>query len=84
MKSPLWTPSNERKRDANITRFMGAVNARHHTSIDSYTKLYDWSINNIHDFWAEVWDLAEIRASKRYDGVVEDLGKFPGTKWFPG
>jgi acetoacetyl-CoA synthetase len=84
MKSPLWTPSDDRKREANIARFMGAVNARHHTSLDSYTELYDWSVNNIADFWAQVWDFAEIKASKRSDRVVEDLGIFPGTKWFPG
>ncbi len=29
MKTPLWTPSEERKRDANITRFMHDINARH-------------------------------------------------------
>jgi len=29
-------------------------------------------------------DFAGIKASKRYDRVVEDLTQFPGTKWFPG
>ncbi len=31
-----------------------------------------------------MWDFAEIKSSKPYDKVVEDLTKFPGTKWFPG
>ena len=31
-----------------------------------------------------MWNFAEIRASKHYDQVVDDLGKFPGARWFPG
>ena len=77
-------PSKERKQQANITRFMDTVNARHKMNIASYADLYDWSVNNIPDFWADVWDFVEIKSSKRYDKVVEDLKIFPGTKWFPG
>src|SRR5512136_1083479 len=31
-----------------------------------------------------MWEFAGIKASKNYDQVVEDLSKFPGTRWFPG
>jgi hypothetical protein len=42
------------------------------------------SIENIPDFWACVWDFAEIKASKGYDTVVDDVRKMPGAKWFIG
>ena len=84
MRTPLWIPSEERKQVANITRFMEAVNARHNLNLASYSDLYAWSVENIPDFWAEVWDFVEIKASKKYDRVVDDLTKFPGAKWFPG
>ncbi len=84
MKTPLWIPSDERKQQANITRFINTVNAKHNLNIASYSDLYSWSVNNIPDFWAEVWDFTEIKASQRYDQVVDDLKKFPGAKWFPG
>ncbi|MGE5642095.1 MAG: acetoacetate--CoA ligase [Byssovorax cruenta] len=84
MRTPLWIPSEERKQRANITRFMQAVNGRHQLKLNSYRELYEWSIENIPDFWEAVWDFAEIKASKRYDQVVEDLTTFPGAKWFPG
>jgi acetoacetyl-CoA synthetase len=84
MRTPLWTPSEERKQDANITRFINEVNSRHNLKLDSYAELYQWSVEHIPDFWAEMWDFAEIKASKRYDQVVEDLSRFPGAKWFPG
>lgn len=83
MRTPLWIPTEQRKRDTNITRFMDAVNARWRLNLASYSDLYQWSVENLADFWAEVWDFAEIKASKRYDTVVTDLSVFPGAKWFP-
>ena len=84
MRKPLWTPSEERIRQANLTRFIDAVNRRGNLKLKSYAELYQWSVENIPDFWAAVWDFAEIKASKPYEQVVEDLRKFPGAKWFPG
>ena len=84
MKTPLWTPSEARKRTANITRFMHEINTRHDVSLGSYPELYQWSIENIPNFWAAVWDFAEVKSLKLFDQVVEDLTKFPGTSWFPG
>jgi acetoacetyl-CoA synthetase len=84
MRTPLWIPSDERKRDANITRFMDAVNACYKLNLASYSDLYNWSVNNIPDFWRTVWDFTEIKASQRFDSVVTDLSVFPGAKWFSG
>jgi acetoacetyl-CoA synthetase len=84
MRNPLWIPSEERIQQANITRFMDKVNARQNLNLRSYVELYQWSVENIPDFWAEMWDFGKIKTSIPYDQVVEDLTKFPGTKWFPG
>ena len=84
MKTPLWIPSEQRKQDANITRFMDVVNQRFGLTLASYSDLYNWSVNNIPDFWLTVWDFAEIKASQRFDSVVTDLSVMPGTQWFPG
>ncbi|HXF83878.1 MAG TPA: acetoacetate--CoA ligase [Anaerolineales bacterium] len=84
MKKPLWIPSEERKREANITRFIEVVNARRGLALASYSDLYAWSVNHIPDFWADVWDFVGIKASQPYEVVVTDLSVFPGAKWFPG
>src|SRR5690349_7788158 len=84
MKTPLWVPSDERKRDANIIRFIHEINARHGLNLQAYPELYSWSIETIPDFWAAMWDFGEIKASRPFDRVVEDLTKFPGATWFPG
>jgi acetoacetyl-CoA synthetase len=83
-KRPLWVPSEGQIKNANMTRFIEFVNRRNRKNFKSYNDLYQWSIDRIPDFWAAVWDFVEIKASKKYDQVVEDLTKFPGAKWFPG
>jgi acetoacetyl-CoA synthetase len=83
-KKPLWVPSEGQIKNANMTRFIYFVNRRYNKNFNSYHELYQWSIDQIPDFWAAMWDFAEIKASKKYDQVVDDLGKFPGAKWFPG
>ena len=81
---PLWMPSERRKSSANLTRFTEYVNRTHHLSLNSYRDLYDWSIVEVDDFWACVWEFAGIRASRSYDAVLDNINQFPGTKWFPG
>jgi acetoacetyl-CoA synthetase len=80
----LWQPSDERKRNANITRFIELVNSKYGKDFHSYKELYDWSVSQISDFWASVWDFVGIKASKSYEVVVDDVSKMPGTKWFVG
>ena len=84
MKTPLWAPSEEWKTQANLTRFMAKVNRKYNLAINSYAELYRWSIESIPDFWATMWEFADVRASQRYTRIVDDLTKFPGAKWFEG
>ncbi|MCK4952840.1 acetoacetate--CoA ligase [Candidatus Bathyarchaeota archaeon] len=80
----LWQPSEENIKNANMTRFINFVNKKQGFELNSYTQLYNWSIENITDFWAAMWEFGEIKASQGYNAVVDDLKRFPGTKWFPG
>ena len=84
MNKPLWEPSPERIKQANMTRFIEFVNRKSGRDIKAYPELYDWSLERISDFWAALWEFAEIKASRNYDRVADDLTKMPGTQWFPG
>jgi acetoacetyl-CoA synthetase len=84
MKQLLWKPSEDKVKNANITRFIEFVNRRHGKKLKVYDDLFQWSVDSIPDFWAAVWDFCEIKASKKYDQVVDDLKKFPGARWFVG
>jgi len=84
MAQLLWIPSEERKKNTNMAKFIGYVNRRHGQKFGSYDDLYDWVIKKIPDFWAAMWDFAEIKTSKDYDIIVDNLVKMPGAKWFVG
>jgi acetoacetyl-CoA synthetase len=84
MKKPLWEPSSERKRQANMTRFIQFVNQKFGKDFKDYPELYEWSIQEIPDFWAAFWEFSGVKASRGYDQVVDDLSKMPGAKWFTG
>lgn len=84
MAKLLWEPSEEKILRSNMKRFMEVVNERYNKNFSEYGQLYDWSVENISDFWAVMWDFAEIIASRSYDQVIDDPGKMPGAKWFSG
>ena len=55
---------------------------------EKYNDLLDWSVDNVKDFWENIWRFCEVRASKGYDEVCKTntmslprvwLGKTPST-----
>lgn len=84
MAKPLWKPSEKRKKESNLHKFIERVNDKHNIQLSGYEQLYYWSINNITDFWTEIWNFAEIKAFKNYDFIIDDIEKMPGAKWFAG
>jgi acetoacetyl-CoA synthetase len=84
MEKMLWKPSEDRIKSTHMYRFMNFVNERYNKDFTEYAPLYQWSIDNIADFWASMWEFADIKASKPYEQVVDDPYKMPGTKWFSG
>lgn len=84
MAKRLWVPSQGRIESSNMYRFMGLVNEKFAKDLGEYTALYEWSIENIPAFWETMWEFAEIKTSRPYDQIVDDLTKMPGAKWFSG
>ncbi len=84
MAELLWEPSRARIQRTNMYRFMNAVNSRFGLRLEEYDSLYQWSVENIPDFWAAMWDFAQVIASEPYTAVVDDPEKMPGAGWFAG
>ncbi len=80
----LWQPSEDRIKSTNMYRFMTGINEKYNKDFDEYGQLYQWSIENISDFWGSMWEFAEIKASKPYTQVVDDITRMLGAKWFEG
>ncbi|MHA2390491.1 MAG: acetoacetate--CoA ligase [Promethearchaeota archaeon] len=83
-RKKLWEPSQNWIKNAEVTHFIEFVNKNYNVKIKGAKELYQWSVDNITDFWAAMWDFGGIIASQKYNKVVEDLSVFPGTTWFPG
>jgi acetoacetyl-CoA synthetase len=80
---PLWTPSPGSVAKTNIAAFMKRVNARHGLALKDYRQLWQWSIDNLEDFWSEVWDFGGVIAGTRGKRVLADKDKMPGARFFP-
>ncbi len=65
-------------------RFMRNVNHTYGTLFADYDALYQWSVENIPEFWAQMWRFAGIIASQGYERVIDDVTKMPGARWFEG
>ena len=63
---------------------MELVARRKGVKVADYHELYRWSIEQIPDFWELIWEYGEVRHSRSYDRIVDDLGKMPGCRWFEG
>ncbi|MCP3954014.1 MAG: acetoacetate--CoA ligase, partial [Desulfobacterales bacterium] len=84
MAKMLWQPTEEQIKNSNMYRFMNTVNEKFGQDFSEYTPLYEWSVDNIVDFWAAFWEFAGIKASVPYQRVIDDVAKMPGARWFEG
>ena len=54
-------------------QFLEAVNKKHNLDLHDYPDLYQWSIENVEQFWEQVWGFVGITASVQFDEVGEGL-----------
>jgi acetoacetyl-CoA synthetase len=79
----LWYPSEDRIQNSNMTSFTRYVETLLGKGITSYQALYDWSINDIEEFWKSVWVISGLIHSHTYEKILsEEI--MPGAKWFEG
>ncbi len=84
MGRQLWAPSAQRAAASNMAAFMEAVNRRFHLKLQTYSELYQWSVEQIPDFWESFLSFSGIRLHSPYRAVIDDPGKMPGARWFEG
>jgi len=82
MDKILWKPDNNQKTHFN--HFIDLVNSKYDLDLKTYNDLYDWSVNNIPQFWENTLDYSDIIYSGTYDRVIDNLKMEPGVKWFRG
>jgi acetoacetyl-CoA synthetase len=92
-QSPLWEPSAAERERAEMTRFMRWVGERRGRPFADYDELWRWSIDQLEEFWASIWEFCGVRASRPAERVLTDRGsegspigqhRMPGARWFEG
>jgi acetoacetyl-CoA synthetase len=80
---PLWEPSAAERERAEMTRFMRFAGERRGQPFAGYDELWRWSVAEVEEFWASIWEFFAVRASMPYERVL-DSHEMPGTRWFSG
>jgi len=79
----LWQPSDKRKAQAIVTRYLAWLKERKGLTFESYPELWQWSVTDLEGFWTSIWDFFQVRAHQPYREVLSDHD-MPGTRWFTG
>jgi acetoacetyl-CoA synthetase len=82
-RAPLWMPTAETVRGARLTEFMGWAGGRHGRAFSDYDELWRWSVDELEQFWGDVWEYCGVRASRPYERVLSSRA-MPGARWFEG
>jgi acetoacetyl-CoA synthetase len=51
--------------------------------IEDYQTLWEWSVGEVEEFWAAIWEYCGVIASEPYERVL-DAREMPGARWFQG
>ena len=79
----LWEPSDERIERATLTRFERWLSAERGLSFDAYAELWQWSVDELDEFWSAVVAFFDLRIEGGSGAVLGDRS-MPGAEWFPG
>jgi acetoacetyl-CoA synthetase len=79
----LWEPSAESVERATLTRYMLWLAAERGRSFGDYQALWEWSVSELEEFWASIWDFFGVEASAPYSEVLPER-VMPGARWFAG
>ncbi|TCJ19725.1 acetoacetate--CoA ligase [Rubrobacter taiwanensis] len=79
----LWEPSREQVERSEIARYMRWLREERGVEARSYEELWRWSVGEVEDFWASVWDYCGVSEYAPYGRVLAER-RMPGARWFEG
>jgi acetoacetyl-CoA synthetase len=81
---PIWQPSPERVRNANLTAFVREAQKKWGITAQDYAALHRWSVTRPGEFWQSVWSFCGVIGDAHAGPVLVDGNRMPGARWFPG
>lgn len=67
----LWR--HDSPQSTQMWDFIQRLNKKFGLKLATYEELYQWSIENVGEFWGEVWGFVGVKASKDFDEVSLDF-----------
>lgn len=83
----LWEPSSARKNSTNLFRYQQWLSRTRDLNFESYDDLWQWSVNEVSEFWRSIWDYFQINSHNEYSDVLRygpQGRRLEGAKWFLG
>lgn len=84
--SLLWQPTSDVIENANLTHYMRWLAQNRQVTCSTYAELWQWSVENVADFWESIWDYFELKCSTPATQVLGKRkmhrSKMPGAEWF--
>ncbi|TXG37093.1 acetoacetate--CoA ligase [Seonamhaeicola maritimus] len=79
----LWEASGTFKQKSHLTAYCNWLKRNQGLSFNNYQDLWDWSIENIEDFWVSIWNYFKIKSHSQYNQVLSSYN-MPNCTWFGG
>lgn len=94
----LWEPNEEFRRGSEIARYMRWLADERGVRIggnagespgsgaydgEAYEELWRWSVEEVEEFWASLWEYFGVRSYEPYTSVLSSH-EMPGARWFAG
>ncbi|WP_420146907.1 acetoacetate--CoA ligase [Spirosoma sp.] len=84
--APLYTPDRRAADQSLLRQYLNWLFVKKGLYFRNYDDLWDWSVTDLEDFWASIWQFFDVQSHTPYQQVIyrpadEDM---IGTEWFIG
>jgi acetoacetyl-CoA synthetase len=68
---------------SHLSNFINWLKDEKGKDFSTYQELWEWSVQEIEDFWESIWAYFEVKSYGKYERVLNSH-EMPGVKWFEG
>ncbi|MBI1225537.1 MAG: acetoacetate--CoA ligase [Bacteroidetes bacterium] len=79
----LWQPNKDFIQHSHLHQYLDWLAQNYNLKFQNYHAAWQWSVENIEDFWETVWKFFSVISHSPYKQVLKER-KMPGAIWFEG
>jgi acetoacetyl-CoA synthetase len=79
----LWQPSKDFIQQSHLHHYLGWMAQNYDLNFQNYHDAWQWSVENIEDFWESCWKYFKVISHSPYKQVLKER-KMPSAVWFEG